>query len=130
MREIFQKESRIIAVSLALGLGAAACPSKPEAADPKSQKIKAQPALFLEHRSATIDYSKNKRQVRITPNNLVFEEFCLGHNMYLRRLDSESLEPVSEMVIDNARECRDGRITPEDFGEKLNPENEDFFSLH
>jgi len=131
MREVFQRESRILVASLALGLGATACGGKEAAPEAAYPKAKAQNAVFLEHKSATIEYfGNNRRRATITPANLVFEEFCQGLDMHILRLDHETLNPISEAVVEGARQCRDSKITPEDFGERLTPANQDLDFPH
>ena len=126
MKEFFRRESRLVAVSLIFGLGGVACGSKSEVNESAKPKTTANNAVFLEDKAAEIEYlGNNYRQATIAPYGLVFEEFCQGSDMHLLRLNIKTLKPAGEMVVEDVRECQDGRITPEDFGERLTPANQE-----
>lgn len=130
MREVFRTESKVVAATLLVALGAVACGGKSEANKSVIPKLEAKNEIFLEHKSAEIEYFYNLRRATITPGDLVFEEVCQNHDMILRQLDSETRRPIGGFIVKNARECQDGKISPKDFGELLKPADQDFNTTH
>lgn len=120
MRESLRKESRVIALAFAIGLGGTACGGKSPASESENSIVGVKSAVVTEPKSATIKYfGDNRRQVIITPQNLIFEETCHDRDMYILWIDGATKEQAGPVIVEDARECKDNRITPKDFKEEL-----------